>query len=131
MSPGLPQAATTAEFPCRHRERARRSPSFITDLVDSSRSAGLSTPEALWNLLTRYFEAMTAVVQKHGGTVEKYIGDAIMAVSGFPLSTRTTPCARFERLLRCANTLASLNHDLQSTWDVQLTSRTGVNRPAR
>jgi class 3 adenylate cyclase len=57
---------------------------LFTDLVDSSRLSRTLDPEALWNLLTRYFEAMSAVVQKHGGTVEKYIGDAIMAVFEVP-----------------------------------------------
>ena len=34
--------------------------------------------------MTRYFDAMSAELERHGGTVEKYIGDAIMAVFGLP-----------------------------------------------
>ena len=67
---------------------------LFTDLVDSSRLSRTLDPEALWNLLTRYFEAMSAVVQKHGGTVEKYIGDAIMAVFGVPTLPRGRRPAR-------------------------------------
>jgi class 3 adenylate cyclase len=52
--------------------------------VDSSRLGRTFDTEALWNLLTRYFEAMSALVQKHGGTVEKYTCDAIMAVFEVP-----------------------------------------------
>src|SRR4051794_41886596 len=55
---------------------------LFADLVDSSRLSLSLDPEALWNLLTRYFDEMSAIVQKHGGTVEKYIGDAIMAAAG-------------------------------------------------
>src|SRR6188472_888445 len=41
-------------------------------------------PEALQGLLARYFERMKAIVESHGGTVEKFIGDAVMAVFGVP-----------------------------------------------
>src|SRR5919107_749615 len=53
---------------------------LFADLVDSSRLSLTLDPEALRNLLARYFGEMSAIVEKHGGTVEKYIGDAIMAV---------------------------------------------------
>src|SRR5205823_5400916 len=42
-------------------------------------------PEALRGLLARYFERMKAIVERHGGTVEKFIGDAVMAVFGVPV----------------------------------------------
>ena len=35
-------------------------------------------------MLSRYFEAMRRVIERHGGTVEKFIGDAVMAVFGIP-----------------------------------------------
>ena len=42
-------------------------------------------PERLRALLARYFERMKAIVERHGGTVEKFIGDAVMAVFGVPV----------------------------------------------
>src|SRR5205823_7674983 len=42
-------------------------------------------PEALRGLLARYFERMSAIVERHGGSVEKFIGDAVMAVFGVPV----------------------------------------------
>ena len=48
--------------------------------------AGESTdPEALRALLARYFEQMKGIVESHGGSVEKFIGDAVMAVFGVPV----------------------------------------------
>ena len=53
--------------------------------VTGSTALGESTdPEALRALLARYFERMKAIVESHGGTVEKFIGDAVMAVFGVP-----------------------------------------------
>jgi class 3 adenylate cyclase len=53
--------------------------------VTGSTALGESTdPEALRALLARYFERMKGIVELHGGTVEKFIGDAVMAVFGVP-----------------------------------------------
>jgi class 3 adenylate cyclase/tetratricopeptide (TPR) repeat protein len=53
--------------------------------VTGSTALGESTdPEALRALLARYFERMTGIVESHGGSVEKFIGDAVMAVFGVP-----------------------------------------------
>jgi len=55
--------------------------------VTGSTALGESTdPEALRALLARYFERMRAIVEKHGGSVEKFIGDAVMAVFGVPVA---------------------------------------------
>ena len=53
--------------------------------VTGSTALGESTdPEAVRALLARYFERMKAIVESHGGSVEKFIGDAVMAVFGVP-----------------------------------------------
>jgi class 3 adenylate cyclase len=53
--------------------------------VTGSTALGESTdPEALRALLARYFERMKGIIESHGGTVEKFIGDAVMAVFGVP-----------------------------------------------
>jgi class 3 adenylate cyclase len=54
--------------------------------VAGSTSLGESVdPEALRGILVRYFDRIRAIVEKHGGTVEKFIGDAVMAVFGVPV----------------------------------------------
>src|SRR5689334_25114957 len=55
--------------------------------VTGSTALGESTdPEALRALLARYFERLQGIVESHGGTVEKFIGDAVMAVFGVPVA---------------------------------------------
>jgi class 3 adenylate cyclase len=54
--------------------------------VTGSTALGESTdPEALRAILPRYFERMKGIVESHGGSVEKFIGDAVMAVFGVPV----------------------------------------------
>src|SRR6187431_3555478 len=56
----------------------------FSDVTGSTALGERLDPEALRALLARYFERMKAIVESHGGTVEKFIGDAVMAVFGVP-----------------------------------------------
>ncbi len=57
---------------------------LFCDLSGSTELGEQTDPEALRGLLARYFERMKTIVEAHGGTVEKFIGDAVMAVFGIP-----------------------------------------------
>ena len=59
---------------------------LFCDVVGSTALGDTTDPEALRALLERYFERMKAIVERHGGTVEKFIGDAVMAVFGVPVA---------------------------------------------
>src|SRR5438874_8699598 len=58
---------------------------LFCDVTGSTALGESVDPEALRALLARYFERMKAIVESHGGTVEKFIGDAVMAVFGVPV----------------------------------------------
>jgi class 3 adenylate cyclase len=59
---------------------------LFCDVVGSTALGESTDPEALRALLARYFDRMRAIVERHGGAVEKFIGDAVMAVFGVPLA---------------------------------------------
>ena len=59
---------------------------LFCDLAGSTELGESTDPEALRALLASYFERMKAIVESHGGSVEKFIGDAVMAVFGVPLT---------------------------------------------
>jgi class 3 adenylate cyclase/tetratricopeptide (TPR) repeat protein len=59
---------------------------LFADLVGFTALAEDRDPETVRDLLSGYFDAATAVVARHGGTVEKFIGDAVMAVWGTPVA---------------------------------------------
>src|SRR6188472_1446059 len=58
---------------------------LFCDVAGSTALGEKLDPEALRLVLARYFERMKAIVEGHGGTVEKFIGDAVMAVFGVPV----------------------------------------------
>ena len=57
---------------------------MFCDLVGSTSLGEQLDPESLRQVITRYFGAMSEALVHHGGTVEKFIGDAVMAVFGIP-----------------------------------------------
>ena len=67
------------------RETRRTVTVLFCDLTGSTALGETLDPERLRALLARYFERMQAIVVRHGGSVEKFIGDAVMAVFGVPL----------------------------------------------
>jgi class 3 adenylate cyclase len=56
----------------------------FSDLKGSTSLGEQLDSESLREVMTRYFDAMRAVLEAHGGTIEKFIGDAVMAVFGLP-----------------------------------------------
>src|SRR5215467_11007905 len=59
---------------------------LFCDVVGSTALGESVDPEPLQELLARYFERMKGIVESHGGSVEKFIGDAVMAVFGVPVA---------------------------------------------
>jgi class 3 adenylate cyclase len=58
---------------------------LFCDLTGSTELGESLDPERLRALLAQYFEHMRVIVERHGGSVEKFIGDAVMAVFGVPV----------------------------------------------
>ena len=78
---GFCSAPLTAQLP---REQRKTVTVLFCDVTGSTQLGESTDPEALRALLARYFERMKGIVEAHGGTVEKFIGDAVMAVFGVP-----------------------------------------------
>jgi class 3 adenylate cyclase/tetratricopeptide (TPR) repeat protein len=67
------------------REQRKTVTVLFCDVAGSTELGESADPEALRAVLARYFERMKEIVERHGGTVEKFIGDAVMAVFGVPV----------------------------------------------
>ena len=108
--------------------RTRKTVTIVfTDVVGSTSLGEQMDPELLRSVMTSYFERMRTVLERHGGSVEKYIGDAIVAVFGIPelREDDALRAVRAARDMRAA--LLDLNGDLQSRHGVTIEARTGVN----
>jgi class 3 adenylate cyclase/tetratricopeptide (TPR) repeat protein len=97
-----------------------------SDLKGSTALGERLDPESLREVLTLYFDEMQAVFRSNGGTIEKIIGDAIVAVFGLPVHHHDDALRAVEAARETQVVLSSLNDRLEQTWGVRLVVRTGV-----
>ncbi|HSC92841.1 MAG TPA: adenylate/guanylate cyclase domain-containing protein [Gaiellaceae bacterium] len=99
----------------------------FSDLKGSTALGEKLDSEALREVMSRYFEEMSGALELHGGTIEKYIGDAIMAVFGLPRIHEDDALRAVRAAAEMKRRLATLNDELEQRWGVSLANRTGVN----
>jgi class 3 adenylate cyclase len=100
---------------------------LFTDIVRSTELWEALDPEVLRRVLARYFDVAKAVVERHGGSLEKFIGDAVVAVFGVPTVREDDALRAVRTAVELRTELGSLNVELERLWGVRLATRTGVN----
>ena len=100
---------------------------LFTDVAGSTTLAERLEPEAVRRVMLGYFNAVARVVARHGGTIEKFIGDAVMAVFGMPVALEDHALRAARAAAELEPELAALNDDLRADWGIQITVRTGLN----
>ena len=100
---------------------------MFCDVVGSTPLGERLDPESVRRVMTRFFERMRAVLERHGGTVEKYIGDAVMAVFGVPELHEDDALRAVRAASEMRDALVELNAELEPAWGVSLQTRIGVN----
>jgi class 3 adenylate cyclase/tetratricopeptide (TPR) repeat protein len=119
--------ATALAAPAPPREVRKTVTIVFCDLQGSTSLGEKLDSEALREVLTRYFEVMRATLQEHSGTIEKYIGDAIMAVFGLPRVHEDDALRAVTAAAAMKKALQELNEELAHRWGVRLVNRMGVN----
>jgi class 3 adenylate cyclase/tetratricopeptide (TPR) repeat protein len=115
---GAPLAEPAAE-----REQRKVLTILFCDVVGSTALGERLDPEALRRVMRRYFDEMTTIVERHGGRVEKFIGDAVVAAFGMPH-------VREDDALRAVRAAAEIRERLPEVageLGVGLMFRTGIN----
>jgi predicted ATPase/class 3 adenylate cyclase len=97
------------------------------DLKGSTNLGEALDSESLRELMSRYFERMSAILESHGGTVEKFIGDAIMAVFGLREVHEDDALRAVRAAAEMKLALVDLSGELARRWGVTLENRIGVN----
>src|SRR6266511_4248405 len=100
---------------------------LFNDVAGSTALGERFEPETVRRIMARYWQTVAEVCERHGGTVEKFIGDAVMAVFGIPTVKEDHAIRALRAAVELREALMSLNDDLEREWDVRLDTRTGVN----
>ena len=100
---------------------------LFADVVGSTSLGEQTDPESTRRMLSRYFDAMRRVIERHGGTVEKFIGDAVMAVFGIPTLHEDDALRAVRAAHEMQASVELLNEELASTSWNPIALRIGVN----
>ncbi len=100
---------------------------LFADVTGSTALGERLDPESLRAVMTRYADEMRAVVERHGGTVEKFIGDAVMAVFGVPTVHEDDALRAVRAASEMREALGELNVEFERDWGARLEVRIGIN----
>jgi adenylate cyclase len=127
LAPAIVDRMIAAERPPDLGGEQRNLTVFFSDIADFTTLSETLSPRELVALMNAYLSAMTDIVEAHGGFVDKYIGDAIVAVFGAPHDDPEHAIHAVETALECVRRLAALNADGQSFLGRRLAMRIGIN----
>jgi class 3 adenylate cyclase len=99
----------------------------FTDLAGSGSLGQRLDPESLAVVMGRWFDHMRALFERHGGRVQKFVGDAVVAVFGIPVVNEDDALRAVRAAAGLRGGLGPLNAELERDWGVTLQTRTGVN----
>jgi class 3 adenylate cyclase/tetratricopeptide (TPR) repeat protein len=110
------------------RQEVRKTVTVVfCDVTGSTAMGERLDPETLRRVMSRYFAEMRAALERHGGTVEKFIGDAVMAVFGVPAIHEDEALRAVRAASEMREALEVLNKELERDHGVSLAARIGVN----
>jgi class 3 adenylate cyclase/tetratricopeptide (TPR) repeat protein len=98
----------------------------FSDISGSTALGEKADPESVRRVIGRYFDEMRAALEHHGGTVEKFIGDAVMAVFGIPHLHEDDALRAVRAAAEMRDRLAGLNDELESDYGIRIQTRLGI-----
>src|SRR3712207_1449717 len=122
---GTPMPAASAA--AQAREVRRTVTVLFADMVGFTSLGERLDSESLRRVMDRFYAEMRGAIEREGGTVAKFIGDAVMAVWGTPVVREDDALRAVRASEEMRTALAALNEDLDKRWGVRIGLRTGVN----
>jgi len=108
-------------------ERWKLATLVFCDLSGSTAMGERLDAEAVRSLMLSYFHEMRGALERHGGTVEKFVGDAVLAVFGVPEAHEDDALRACRAALEMQARLGALNEDLEQRFGTRIGLRIGVN----
>ncbi|MGB2875579.1 MAG: adenylate/guanylate cyclase domain-containing protein [Gaiellaceae bacterium] len=120
--------ACGAELAVPYAQEVRKTVTVVfADVTGSTALGERLDPESFRRVMARYFEVARGCLERHGGTVEKFIGDAVMAVFGVPTVHEDDALRALRAAAELRDSLEGLNQQLEHDYRVSLQLRIGVN----
>ncbi len=113
--------------PSESREERKVVTFLFVDLVDSTSLADKVDPEILRDVLLRYYRDVSRVIEAYRGSVEKFIGDAVLGVFGLPRVGEDDALRAVRAALDVEGALQDLNADLRSQYNLEIAVRMGIS----
>jgi DNA-binding SARP family transcriptional activator len=114
-------------IPAPEPDRRKTVTVLFTDVVDSTSLGAALDPEVTRAVMRRYFDTVRTLVERHGGTVEKFIGDAALAAFGFPKQHEDDALRAVRTAEELRQAITGLNADLERDHGVAIQIRTAIN----
>ena len=100
---------------------------LFCDMTGSTTMGERLDPESVRAVVMRYFERMRRVIERHGGTVDKFIGDAVVAIFGVPTVREDDALRAVRAAVEMQEEVARLNEELENEFASAIAVRIGVN----
>jgi class 3 adenylate cyclase/tetratricopeptide (TPR) repeat protein len=108
-------------------ERRKLATVLFCDIAGSTALGERVDAEVAREIMRAYFAAMASAIEDHGGTVEKFVGDAVMAVFGVPVAHENDALRAVRAAWQMRGALESLNDGLRDRYGIELALRIGIN----
>src|SRR2546423_7224064 len=108
-------------------ERRKTATFLFCDVTGSTALGERLETEAVREVMLRYFDEMRAVIERHSGTVEKFIGDAVVAVFGVPVAHEDDALRAVRAAAQMLGRLEALNDEFESRFGSRIGLRIGIN----
>src|SRR5947208_1563697 len=107
-------------------ERRRTATMLFCDMSGSTAMGERVDAESVRDLMFRYFHEVRGAIERHGGTVEKFIGDAVMAVFGVPVANEDDALRAVRAAAEMRERVDELNGELRRRFGTTIAVRIGI-----
>src|SRR5438105_5241216 len=108
-------------------ERRKTVTLLFCDVTGSTALGERLETEAVRELMLRYYDEMRGAIERHSGVVEKFVGDAVMAVFGVPAAHADDALRAVRAAVEMHDRLGALNDEFERRFDYRMAVRIGIN----